>query len=384
MDTEYKIMVDSLARQFKNFMEIKALEKNANLEYGEAFTNSSEAYRKYIEGMKLIMNGNNQVAVKALEESYRIDTTFTLAAFYLSFAYCHFDWTQARIWALKAYRGKEKLPEDFRMRLEFWRAWFNTQNTNDVINYCNSIMNSETKSRFILYDIGIAYLYLGKYDNSVKMFEKVEKVSSERGEKWDYLPFYTFFADVCNRAGMYDKESEVLENGLILFPDDIELIWRKARLLISKGDTKKATELILKYRWLSKHSGSSESGIENRIGALFEEANSFDQAEGHYRTALKLDPSNYSIMIDLAYFLVNHDRNIEEAQALTKIVLDNDPNNLDALYTEATIRLKEGKFQEAVDLLQAVKDGTLWVPTIIKVDQQISEAKKAVASQKVN
>jgi tetratricopeptide (TPR) repeat protein len=224
VDTEYKSMTDSLSRQIKNFLEIKVLEKNANPEYGEAFTNSAEAYRKYIEGMKSVMNGDFQIAVKPLEEAYRIDSTFTLAAFYLSYAYCNYDWSQARIWAQKAYTGKEKLTEDYRMWLEFWHAWFNTKNPDDVLNYCNSIEKSDIKSRFILFDIGLAFSYLGKFDKSVEMFEKAERLSLEWGEDFRYKDFYSYFASACHSAGMFDKEAKVLENGLKLFPDDILLI----------------------------------------------------------------------------------------------------------------------------------------------------------------
>ena len=382
VDTEYISMADSLSRQIKNFLEIKVLEKNANPEYGEAFTNSAEAYRKYIEGMKSIMNGDYQIAVKPLEEAYRIDSTFTLAAFYLSFAYCFYDWRQAGIWAQKAYTGKEKLTEDYRMWLEFWHAWFNTKNPDDVLNYCNSIEKSDIKSRFILHDIGIAFSYLGKFDKAVDMFEKAERLSFEWGEDWRYEEFYGYFASACHSAGMFDKEAKVLENGLKLFPDNMWLIRGQARLAISQGKIGKANELLNKYKHLIKQSGSSESEIESNLATLYEAANSLDQAEVHYRAALKLNPNNSQIMNELAYFLVSHDKNIEEAKALARKVLENNPGDLTALHVEGIIHFKDGKFQEALKILQAVKDSTTWVPTIIQINQQIQEVKKAVASQK--
>jgi hypothetical protein len=47
LDTGYENMTDSLTSQIKSFLEIMVLEKNANQEYGEAFTNSVEATGKY-------------------------------------------------------------------------------------------------------------------------------------------------------------------------------------------------------------------------------------------------------------------------------------------------------------------------------------------------
>ena len=87
-------------------------------------------------------------------------------------------------------------------------------------------------------------------------------------------------------------------------------------------------------------------------------------------------------MNELAYFLVSHDKNIEEAKALARKVLENNPGDLTALHVEGIIHFKDGKFQEALKILQAVKDSTTWVPTIIQINQQIQEVKKAVASQK--
>jgi Flp pilus assembly protein TadD len=326
------------------------------------------------------MNADYQIAVIPLKEAYRIDSTFTLAAFYLSFAYCFYDWPQAKIWAQTAYTGKEKLTEDNRMWLEFWHAWFNTKNSDDALNYCNSIEKSDTKSRFILFDIGVAFSYFEKYDKAVNMFERVEKLSFEWGEDWRYREFYRYFASACHNAGMFDKESKVIETGLKLFPDDIWLIRGQARLAISERNNGKANELIERYKFLNKQSGSSDSEIENSMGSLFEEANSLVKAEDHYRTALKLNPNNFRRMNELAYFLTIHAKNADEAEELAKKVLIIKPGDPTALHIKGLIRLKNGYYVEALKLLQAVKDSSLGGAPML--DQQIKEAKKAIADQK--
>jgi cytochrome c-type biogenesis protein CcmH/NrfG len=113
-------------------------------------------------------------------------------------------------------------------------------------------------------------------------------------------------------------------------------------------------------------------------------ANSLDQAEVHYRAAMKLDPNNPSVMNDLAYFLVSHDKKKEEAEALARKVLENNPGDLTALHVVGIIHFKEGQLPEALKILQAVKDSSSWVPTIIQIEQQIQEIKKAITNQKYN
>jgi len=385
LDTEYKVMMDSLSKQIKDFLEIKALEQSAYKEYHEAFTNSVtnsvEAYRKYIEGMKSIMNGDYPIAAKTLEEAYLIDTTFAFATFFCSFAYCFFDHQQAGYWEQAAYQYKEKLTEDYRMWLEFWHGWFATKNTDVILNYCSTIEKSDTKSRFILFDIGCAYTYLGKPDRSVSMFEKAEKVSSELGEDWKYLDFYIYFSNACHSAGKSDKETRVLETGLKLFPDDIELIWRQARLAFSRGNTKRAKGLINKYEYLCRRSAVSEATIKVAIGSLYEKTDSLDRAEKYYRQALALEPENVYILNNLAFLLIDEGRNINEGLELINKALEINPDDYNLLDTKGWGLFKQGKLEEALHILEKSWDLS---PSYAYHDiyLHLEEAKKAVAGQK--
>ena len=81
---KYKYLADSLSAQLKDFLEIKAIKQKTSQEYSDVNTNSPEALRKYVEGMQLMINGNFKSAAQSFEESYYIDTTFTLAALYAS------------------------------------------------------------------------------------------------------------------------------------------------------------------------------------------------------------------------------------------------------------------------------------------------------------
>lgn len=348
----YTFLIDSLSAQLKNFLEIKALIQRASQDYNEVNTNSAEALRKYIEGMKAIINGDYLIAAKTLEESYRIDTTFTLAAFFCSFAYCYFDHRQAGYWERIAYPYKEKLTEDYRMWLEFWHGWFTTKNTNEILSYCSSVEKSGTKSRFILFDIGCAYTYLGKPDKSISMFEKAEKVSSEWGEDWKYRDFYKYFSDACHIAGKFDKEVKVLELGLKLFPDDNEFIWRQARLALLTMNTQRTKELIDKYEYLCSREGESESEINAKIGLLYGAADSLDRAEKYFRQALSLEPENPYGLHNLAWFLIDNDRNIKEGLEFIDKALELEPDDYNYMDTKGWGLYKQGKFMEAREILQ--------------------------------
>jgi tetratricopeptide (TPR) repeat protein/TolB-like protein len=382
IDADYKVMMDSLSRQIKNFLEIKALEQNISMEYQEAFTNSVEAYRKYIEGMKLLMNDNFEIAAKTLEEAYRIDTTFTYAAFFCSFAYCYIDHYKTGHWEQIAYPYKNNLTEDYQLWLEFWHAFFTTKNKNDIDNYCNSIEKSATKSRFILFDIGYGYMYLDKYDKSISMFEKVEKVSSEWGEPWKYKFFYVGFANACYYAGKHNKEGRIIKTGMKLFPDDVDLLLLQARLALVKRRKYQTRKLIDKYEYLCKRLAKSDSEIKVNLAFLFEEVDSLDRAEKYFRQALALDPDNPYRLNSLALFLIENNRNIDEGLELVNKALIKIPNDFNMLDTKGWGLYKHGKFEEALNYIQKSYD---LCPSYLYsrlVEPHLEAAKKTVDRQK--
>jgi adenylate cyclase len=87
LNSDFIELSDSLSKQVKNFLEIKALEQNSSLDFREAFTNSADAYRKYIEGMNSFMNADYLLAIQSYKKALEIDSTFTFAAFYIAYAY---------------------------------------------------------------------------------------------------------------------------------------------------------------------------------------------------------------------------------------------------------------------------------------------------------
>lgn len=72
---------------------------------------------------------------------------------------------------------------------------------------------------------------------------------------------------------------------------------------------------------------------------------------------------------------------IKTAEELAKKVLNVKPGDQTALHIQVLIRLKDGQYQEALKLLQAVKDSSLSVIPLLVLDPQIQEAKKTIANQ---
>ncbi|TAL78270.1 MAG: hypothetical protein EPN88_02270 [Bacteroidetes bacterium] len=384
LNSDYIDLTDSLSKQVKNFLEIRALEKSSNQDFRDAFTNSADAYRKYIEGMNSFMNSDYLSAIQSYKEALNIDSTFTLAAFYIAYTNSTIGTAesipQAAIWTQKAYAGKEKLPENYQLWLEMCRAFYFTKNSNEILTYLNALENSGIKSRLYWFDIGITYASEEIYDKAVKPFEKIESISSEWGADWKFLQYYSWFGFTLHQTGDHKKEARVFETGLKLFPDNPWLLFGQSRCAISQGDSARASDLVKKLIEISKKSGVSEITIESEAGLLYLEAESFEKAEEHYRRALKLSPSNVWRMCDLSNCLIHYDRNVEEGMNLVKRGLEIYPGNWYLLQLQGQGLYKQGKYEEADSVLLVAKDS---LPTwSYPLNKQIQDVKNALADIK--
>jgi tetratricopeptide (TPR) repeat protein len=378
---KYKYLADSLSAQLKDFLEIKVIRQKAGQEYNDANTNSPEALKKYVEGMQLMINGNFQSAARSFEESYRSDTTFTLAALYASMVFSYdYNYVPTIKWTKIAYRDKKRLPYYYQLWIESGVQCNITKNCDSVLYYNYLLAQSDIKSRLFWMDIGYNYLFLEQNQKAVEAFKKVENISTEWGGDWKFINYYIYFGLACHKAGIHDKEAMVYKTGLKLFPDNMGIIYYQARCAIATGDTSKATGLINKLVKIANEQNWPESSIETGYGDLFAAANSLDKAEQHYRIALKLDPNNYSLINTVAYFFIKNDRNVDEAEELVKRSLQIKPGNIIALHIQGLVWYKRGKYEDALNIMeQAYAKYTVWT---VPLFNDIKKVKKALANQK--
>ncbi len=166
------------------------------------------------------------------------------------------------------------------------------------------------------------------------------------------------------------------------FPDDPELLYREAVLALCEGKTNAANSIIEKYISIRKGSSASEAVIATNLAGIYSEANLPDIAEKYYREALSLEPGNPWRPHNLAYFLIDKDRNIDEGlQLIEKAQL----LNLDEFYyadCKGWGLFKQGRYEEALRLLE--RSWELKPVYDHEVYLHLEAAKKAVAGQKNN
>ncbi len=379
--SEYLNLANSLCNEIKDYLEIKVLEQEADYDFREAYPESAEAYRYYIEGMNSILTLDYEFAIESLKKALEIDSTFTFASFYIAYAYLWSNqFEQVIIWTQNAYNIKDRLPSKYQHWLELWYACVVSKNLPDIIRYCNLLEKSGIESRLLWFDLGVTYYdYPQQYEKAVEAFEKVEEISLERGGDWAYAPFYDWYGRALHKVGKHDKEKEIYEIGLRFFPNSAYITFKQAVCALSQGNTSKANECLEKFKSIFKEMGYSEARLEYNLGRIYEEANIIDKAEEHYRNAYELNPQDKWTIYYLARLLINNDINVDEGMELIQKGLELYPDNHGFLPAKGWGCYKQGKFEEALQILRKAEEK--WASFHYELHQHIQEVEQALANQ---
>jgi tetratricopeptide (TPR) repeat protein len=346
-------VIDSLCGCIKNYLLISKLERGIRTDY-QAFasTGSSEAYRYFIYGMNAYYKRDFPTAVKMYSRAIGIDSNFTFAYINLSYAYFNLrSYDEAKKWCLKIYQKVDQLP----MQQNIWtnRAhalFFETPN--EEIQYVKQLIEIDDQLPLNYYSLGWIYNRLYQYDKAIPEYEMALEIYNKWGSRPVWDANYTGLGLAYHKTHQYKKEKKLYKKGEIDFPDDPPLIFRKAILALAEGDTVSAKEYINKYISLRKESLTPEADIVTSLAEIYSEAGFLNKAEEYYRQAVFLGSGDPAMLNNLAYFLIDKNRNISEGLELINKALESNPRNYNYLNTKGWGLYKLGRKQEALECLE--------------------------------
>jgi tetratricopeptide (TPR) repeat protein len=346
-------IIDSLSVIVKNFLIISVLQKEISPDFQNmAYTNSPEAFRYLIYGDNAFFKKDFPTAAKLYSQAIAIDSNFTVAAIKLSFALEYQDmYDQAKKCCLRVYQKRDQLPIQQKIFANVaYGEIFETPY--EEIKYLKQALELDDQLPVVHQSLSYCYYSLYQYDKAIPEFEKALEIYN----KWDSKPMwvycYTLLGDSYHETGQYKKEKKLYKKAEHDFPDDYSLIYRQAILSLTERDTMAANDYIKKYISLLKERSSSDATISKGLAAIYSEAGILDRAEEYYRQALSLEPDNQDRLNALAYFLIDKDRNITEGTQLVNKALALSIDNYEYLDTKAWGLYKQGKYEEALELLE--------------------------------
>jgi tetratricopeptide (TPR) repeat protein len=377
-------VIDSLSVMIQDFLLISVLQKEEpNSDHYPPFpTKSPEAYRYLIYGNKAFGNLDFPTAIDMYMQALKIDST-NLYDLYPGIAAAYGNQglhEQAKEWSLRAYRNLDKMKSMGDKIFTNLIYAGNFQTPNESIRYAEQLIYLDDQDPGGYYTLGDLYWTMHQYDKAIPEFEK----SLEIYKKWDskpmWVPSYTELGESYHGTGQYKKEKKLYKKAEQDFPDDWFLTHNQAILALTEEDTVAANRYIEKFISLCNDQSMSEARIADALAGIYIQGGFWDKAEEYRRKALALEPENWVRMNNLAYILIDKERNSEEGLELIDRALKLSPNTYNLYHWKGWGFYKQGKYKEALELLE--KADSLKPAYDYRLYIDLEAAKKAVASQK--
>jgi TolB-like protein len=389
-------LIDSLSGLVKDFLLISKLKKEIYGGYKDvSTTNNPEAFRYFIYGGNELLKYNYTAARNWLYQAIAIDSNFVDAIIMLSNSYGNeFEYEietktfgdedlyqQAKKWCLKAYGKRDQMPLKERFRTNWIHAiYFETPN--EEIIYLKQLLDLDDQNPKFHHSLGNSYYNLYQFDKAIPEYEKTLEIYRKWGLKPYWIFDYAYLGEAYRITGQYNKLKLLYKEADKDFPDDPYLSFNHALFSLTLGDT------ISSYRYVQagipylKSISISEAGILAIIASGYEQVGLMDKAYEYYRQALSLEPENHVLLNDLAFFLIDKDRDVNLGMQLIDKALELKPQYYVYLNTKGWGLYKQKKYREALEMLQkswdirrqnAIYDHLSYL--------HLEAAKKAVAAQ---
>jgi tetratricopeptide (TPR) repeat protein len=346
--------IDSLSVQVKNFLIISKLKREITSDMQPIIgsTNSPEAYRYLVLANNAGVKRDWSKAREFLLQAIKIDSNNLAITIALSWSYSNQGmFEEGEKYCLKAYNKRDQMSEYLKTYVDYLYAnYFKTPK--EMIKCLIQLLDIDDQSPFLYTELGWNYDRLYQYDKAIQALEKSLEIYNKWGTKpyWDFS--YTILADAYHKTGRFDLEKELYKKAQQDYPDDPWLILLQATLSLTENDTIEAKRYIDKYISTSTDNSASEADMKTDLANIYAEAGILDKAEEYLRQALSLESENTFRLNNLAYFLINKDRNINEGLELVEKALALSPDNFDYLDTKGWGLYMQGKYREALDIIQ--------------------------------
>ena len=375
------LIIDPLAKEIKNFLIISRLKEEAYLDQERTGSSDSpEAYQFFSYGQKAFAKGDFPEAIDMLSKAVKIDSNLTYAILNIGWAFYNQGiYDEAKKWCLRAYRKRDNLPLNQATYSNYVHACF-FSTPNEAVKYLKQLQDIDDQWPQLHYDMGVAYSELMQYDRAIPEFEKAVENYRVKNSKPLRPDNYAYLGIAYHKTAQYKLEKKLYNSAEQDFPENPSIIRRQAILALTEGNTTEAEMLLEKYRSVRKENSAPETTIITGIAAIYSEADIPDKAEECYRQVLSMQPDDPESLYNLAWFLIDENRNFVEGLELIDRALGIQPENYLFLDCKGWGLYRQGKIKEAFALIE--RAWNLKPVYNHLVNLHLEEVKKAVAGMK--
>ena len=372
--------IDSLSFMVMNYLIIAEMQKEVPAAFQQLVsTDSYEVYSFFAYGYGALKKFDYSTAAQWLSQAVEYDSSLTFATVLLSFSYARQGrYEEAKECCLRTFEKKDQMP----LQLQIWTDYIYAltfETPQEEIKYLKQLQQIDDQLPEIYYYKGNAYNSLHQFDKAIPEFENALKKYEKRYSKPFWIPVYTALGLAYHETGQLRKEKELYKKAEKDFPGNLLLTGMQAILAFNENDTIATNKYIDRYVSLCKENLLREPVIAANIAEIYSDAGILGKAEEYYQEALSLEPENPDIMNKLACLLIDNDLKINKGIEFIDKALDLSPDNYSYLHTKGWGLYKQGKYEEALNLLEMsweykpVYDHGLYL--------HLQEVKKAIVNQ---
>ena len=347
-------LIDTLSVDIRNSLEISKLERGVTAEFHSfGYTTSPEAYKNFILGQDAFLKGDYSTAIQYLSQSVRLDSSLIHSSFLLAFANLFSgDMNKAKYIVSIIHAKRDQISNVLWKTFTDYQYALLFETPTDQLKYIRQSLQFDDQLPFSNFDLGKAYLDLRQYDAAIPAFEKALAIYKKWKTKPAWVWNYTALGLAYHEAGQYKKERILYKKAELDFPANSDLIYRQGVLSFTLGDTVRAKRYIEEFKTIQENNSVPDAGIMTELANIYFEAGILHNAEEFYRQALSLEPDKTDRMNNLAYFLIDKERNIKEGQEIINEALKLKPDDYSILESKGWGLYKQKNYKEALDVLQ--------------------------------
>jgi len=351
-EDDFFIIIDSLSKLVKSYLEIEVLRKELDYDLGEfSSTGSPEAYRLYIRGMNVFFAFDFSSAIELFNKALEIDSGFISARIFQIFALGNQGMHEkAMIDLRETYKQIENVSYINQLMLEYLKSYYD-KDPHSGIKYIGLLLQDDPQRRTMWFLQGMNYIDINQYEKAAQCFEKALEIDKKWGVLWKWSQLYILSGIAYHELDKYDREKEIYELGLAALPDYPEIIYRQAICAFSRGDTTEAYEHIAKYKSTGEANGWNKDQITIQVGLIYQAVGQNDHSIDIFRDLIARDPQNPWNNWRLASILIENEINVNEGMDFVNRALETEPDNYYFLVTKCSGLYKQGQFEESLEIL---------------------------------
>lgn len=214
------------------------------------------------------------------------------------------------------------------------------------------------------------YVLMGKFSAS-----KGDKSGAR--ENFDYAAaldpssdeYLTYLVQADAMCDSLDAAIRDGSKGIERFPDNLFFPIMVSNAYMQKKDYDKAIGVLRAVKLPVIHNKKAVAQLYGSLGDTYYAASMPDSAFVQYEKALELDPENYMVYNNAAYFMAEKGIDLDKALRYGSYAVASEPENPTFLDTYAWIYFKRREYDKAADeMIKALSNAVVYTDTVVEVE----------------